>query len=81
MLKKFEELTEEQQKLVYLMYSDNETVKNYLYNFDDKGRYTGRQFAPETGVIHAEPVIEKIAHKVEHEDEKVIAKSKAKHKK
>ena len=44
MLKKYSELSEEQQKLVHLMYADKETVKNYLYNFDDKGKYMGRQF-------------------------------------
>ena len=81
MLKKYSELTEAQQKLVQLMYSNADTVGQYLYNFDATGKYTGRQFAPETGVIHAEAAVEKIAKAVEHQAEKVIKKSEAKRKK
>jgi hypothetical protein len=59
MLKKYDELTEAQQAQVRQMYQNNaETIRQFLYNFDATGKYTGRQFAPETGVIHAESVTE-----------------------
>ncbi len=60
------------------MYSDKETVKNYLYNFDEKGKYIGRQFAPQVGVIHAEP-IEDTQH-IPELTEKLSAKKKTKKK-
>jgi hypothetical protein len=47
-LKTYDELTPEQKEKVKVMYSDQNTVKMYLYNFDDKG-YHGRQYAPPTG--------------------------------
>lgn len=52
MLKKYDELTEAEQKLVSLMYSDKDTVHMYLYNFEGD-RYVGRQFipSPDTNVI------------------------------
>ena len=66
MLKKYSELTEEQQKKVGLMYSDKDTVGMYLYNFDEHGDYHGRQYAPPSGkdekmgvfgTIHAESTV------------------------
>ena len=54
MLKKYSELTAEQQKLVHLMYSTKETLEQFLYNFDDKGKYIGRQF---TALTDTSPVV------------------------
>ena len=63
-LKKYSELTKEQQEKVKVMYSDLTTVEQYLYNFDDNGDYKGRQYAPPSGkdakvgifgAIHAQP--------------------------
>lgn len=65
MLKKYDELTEKEQKLVSIMYSDQNTVQNYLYNFEGE-KYIGRQFyiPPEktkegliVGTVHAEPLV------------------------
>lgn len=53
-LKKYDELTREQQARVSVMYSDKNTVTQYLYNFDNQGNYHGRQYAPPVGTIHAE---------------------------
>ena len=74
MLKRYDELTAEQKKLVALMYSDHETLAQFRYNFDDKGKYIGRQFMPETGIIHAESIVPD-----EPKDEK--PKAKRSHKK
>jgi hypothetical protein len=49
MLKKYDELTKEQKEKVKVMYSDLDTLKQYLYNFDDNGKYTGRQYTPPEG--------------------------------
>ena len=54
MLKKYSELSEEQQKLVHLMYSTKETLEQFLYNFDDKGKYIGRQL---TALTDTSPVV------------------------
>lgn len=80
MLKKFDELTEEQQKLCYLMYSDKDTVTQYLYNFDDKGKYIGRQYTPPVGVIHAESTVPGASKPmvVLNEEQKKIVKEVAK---
>lgn len=66
-LKKYDELTEAEKQKVKVMYSDQSTVQNYLYNFDGE-KYIGRQFyIPEqkdekfdfpTGTVHAEPLKE-----------------------
>lgn len=65
-LLKYSELTEEQKKLVALMYSDLTNQEQYLYRFDGD-KYSGRQYVPPSGVtkdgipfgsIHNEPVEE-----------------------
>ena len=72
MLKKYSELTEEEKKKVSIMYSDQETVQHYLYNFDDKGQYHGRQFAPKEGVLVAESTVgEKVEEVTEEAKEEV----------
>lgn len=48
MLKKYDELTEEQKSMVHLMYSDKDTVQMYLYNFEGD-KYRGRQYNPPEG--------------------------------
>ncbi len=50
-LKKYDELTEAEQKKIMIMYqfSSEDTVGMYLYNFDDNGNFHGRQFyVPDT---------------------------------
>ena len=56
-LKKYNELTKEEQEKVKVMYSDLTTVEQYLYNFD-KDKYLGRQYHPQGMTIHAEPLVE-----------------------
>ena len=51
MLKKYEQLTEVERKKVQVMYSDQTTVTQYLYNFEDDGTYRGRQFVPSQNVV------------------------------
>lgn len=46
MLKKFDELTDEEKGKVQVMYSDLSNLKMYLYNFDKDGGYHGRQYTP-----------------------------------
>lgn len=44
---RFEDLTPAQQAQVKLMYQNNLlTIEDYLYNFDEHGKYTGRKIAP-----------------------------------
>jgi len=49
MLKKYSELTEEEKKKVFIMFSDQTTVEMYLYNFDKDGGFHGRQYTPPSG--------------------------------
>ena len=56
-LKQYKELTEKEKKLVTVMFSDQTTVEQYLYNFDNDGKYLGRQYAPE-GSVYNEPLVE-----------------------
>lgn len=44
MLKPYKDLTEAQKKQVAVMYSDLTSQEQYLYNFDENGKYLGRQF-------------------------------------
>lgn len=60
MLKKYDELTEEEKKKVTLMYSDKDTVQMYLYNFDEHGNYHGRQYIPPVGLVHAESTVKDV---------------------
>ena len=48
-LKKFDELTEDEKKQISYMYSDLTSQEQYLYNFDDNGKYVGRQYEPPAG--------------------------------
>jgi len=54
MLKKYNELTDEEKKRVSVMYANLTNQGQYLYNFGDDGHYHGRQYAPPLTVI-AEP--------------------------
>lgn len=87
MLKPYKELTNAQKKQVAVMYSDLTGQEQYLYNFDDNGKYIGRQYAPPSGktesgvpfgTIHAEPVEESRPAEVEPEEVEEPAKSKRK---
>lgn len=80
-LKKYDDLTGEQREKVRVMYSDQETVQHYLYNFDENGNYHGRQFTPETGVIHAESTVKEVVEKVKEEVKEVVKKVTPKKKK
>ena len=55
-LKKYNELTKEEQEKVKVMYSDLTTVEQYLYNFD-KDKYRGRQSVPVAGIIYSEFIV------------------------
>lgn len=55
MLKKYEELTDEEIKKVSLMYSNHDTLAMFLYNFDEHGNYHGRQ-------TYVPPVTKEVAH-------------------
>ena len=51
MLKKYNELTDEEKERVKVMYSNLTSQSQYLYNFDDNGHYSGRQYAPPLTVV------------------------------
>ena len=95
-LKKYSELTEQEKKLVAVMYSDQSNLEHYLYNFDGE-KYSGRQYAPPSGkdekvglfgTIHAEGVestkkespVEKVVEEVKEAIEKVVKPKRAKKK-
>lgn len=79
-LKKYDELTDVEKKKVSVMYSDQLTVEQYLYNFDEKGEYHGRQYF-HPGTTHAEStVVEKVKEEVKEVIEKVVKPKRTKKK-
>jgi len=45
-MKSYDKLTETQKEKIRVMYAIQETVREFLYDFDDKGIYHGRTPVP-----------------------------------
>lgn len=79
-LKKYDELTEAQQKLVWVMYSDKDTVSQYLYNFEGDA-YKGRQFIPSKHTVIEKDVVKSVLEEPKVEEVKEVKKVTRKTKK